>query len=126
MLDLLTDGRLHVTAGIALLESSRLVRFGAQPTRFSTVEHSGFEASCSSEIDPVFGRLVCWITFSAGAEMLAKGVCLLRNIEIRAPKTVPVYPTGNITAWADEFTKDSSSAGAVSYTHLTLPTKRIV
>ncbi len=36
-------------------------------------------------IDPFFGRLICWITFSAGAELLIKGVCLANDVEIRQP-----------------------------------------
>lgn len=38
------------------------------------------------EVDPIVGRLICWITFSAGAEYLAKGVCLLRGVDIRKLK----------------------------------------
>ena len=50
-----------------------------------------------------FGRLICWINFSAGAEFLAKGVCLLRGIEIRNCKKVPAYPSGDFATWASQY-----------------------
>jgi len=50
-----------------------------------------------------FGRLICWIKFSAGAEFLAKGVCLVRGVEIRIEQEVPEYPTTDIDAWVPDF-----------------------
>jgi hypothetical protein len=67
------DGRLQVTAGVSLLECSRLVEWSPDQAEFSAVPREIFEFSWRRDVDPVFGRLVCWINFSAGAEMLAKG-----------------------------------------------------
>jgi hypothetical protein len=33
-------------------------------------------------IDPYFGRFICWISFSAGAELLIKGVCLAHRVDV--------------------------------------------
>jgi hypothetical protein len=79
------DGKLQVTAAVSLLEFSRLVQWDAVSTEFTAVPPEPFESYWSA-IDPVFGRLICWINFSAGAEFLAKGVCLLRDVEICQPK----------------------------------------
>jgi len=86
MRDRKIDGQLQVTAAVSLLEFSRLVRWDAVSTEFTAVRPESFESAWRSDIDPVFGRLICWINFSAGAEFLAKGVCLLRDVEIRQPK----------------------------------------
>lgn len=44
------------------------------------------------EIAPYFGRFICWITFSAGAELLVKGVCLVHNVDIREFPPAPRSP----------------------------------
>lgn len=62
----------------------------------------------------MFGRLLCWINFSAGAEMLAKGLCLLHKVEIRSPQTVPAYPNDNLATWATAYLKDWKSGGTMS------------
>jgi hypothetical protein len=50
--------------------------------------------------DPNFGRLICWITFSAGAELLVKGVCLANRVDIRGkprPDGIVLFgPLGNL------------------------------
>jgi hypothetical protein len=80
------DGKLQIIAAMSLLEFSRLVLWDAALSEFTAVPRDSFVADWQTNIDPVFGRLICWINFSAGAEYLAKGVCLLRNVEIRKPK----------------------------------------
>jgi hypothetical protein len=91
------DGRLQASAGISLLEASQLLRF--DEGRFVPVGHDEFEATWP-RVTPAFGRLLCWMNFAAGAEMLAKGVCLCRHVEVRFPKDVPDYPSGDIHIWA--------------------------
>jgi len=86
MRDRKIDGKLQVTAAVSLLEFSRLVQWDAGSTEFTAVPHESFESYWRTDVDPVFGRLICWINFSAGAEFLAKGICLLRDVEIRQPK----------------------------------------
>jgi hypothetical protein len=76
------DGKLQVIAAMSLFRLSRLIQWDADSARFTAISHSGFN-SLWPEIDPVFGRLVCWINFAMAAEFLAKGVCLLRDVEIR-------------------------------------------
>jgi hypothetical protein len=112
MYDFQTDGRLQVTAAAALLDVSRLVRWHG--VAFLPVNRDDFEASWRKDIDPVFGRLVCWINFSAGAEMFAKGLCLLHECEIRTPQTVPAYPAGNMVDWSVNYVKDWRSRGTTS------------
>ena len=52
---------------------------------------------------PVFGRLICWINFSAGAEFLAKGVCLLNGIDVRQSHSVPSNPAGDLAVWVAQY-----------------------
>ena len=108
------DGRLQVTAGTALLENSRLVEWLPNGRRFSPVSREIFEWSWRRDVDPAFGRVICWIGFSAGAEMLAKGVCLLHEVEIRSPQTVARYPQTDLAAWAKDYIKDWKSRGTLS------------
>jgi len=110
------DGRLQVLAGTALLEKSRLVEWNASACEFFAVERDAFEAKWQKEIDPVFGRLLCWIVFSAGAEFLAKGVYLLRGMEIQSKGEVPAYPTGDFKNWAAKFRDDWRYFGTVPVT----------
>jgi hypothetical protein len=105
--DMHTDGKLQITASISLLQNSRLVHWKKDSAEFVSIDRDRFEESWRS-IDPVFGRLICWINFSAGAEFLAKGVCLLRGIELfrgkdKKPKMVPAIPSGDFAAWATQY-----------------------
>lgn len=79
------DGKLQVIAAMSLFRLSGLIYWDAVSTHFTAVSHSSFDSSWP-KVDPVFGRLVCWINVSTGAEFLLKGVCLRRNVEIRKPK----------------------------------------
>jgi hypothetical protein len=111
------DGRLQVTAGAALLECSRLVDWHTDPPEFQAVPREIFEYSWRRDVDPAFGRLICWVNFSAGAEMLAKGVCLLHEIEIRYPRTVPTYPTAALDTWSAAYAKSRTSGGTIPATN---------
>ena len=117
MYDPTTDGRLQVTAALSLLEFSRLVKWSPDTAKFTPVPRETFESSWRKEIDPVFGRLICWINFSAGAEFLAKGVCLLRGVEFRKTQEVPVHPSTDLTEWVTQFRKDWTSTGTVPTTY---------
>ena len=81
-----TDGQLQVTAAVGLLLFSRLVQWDEASAKFTAVSRDSFESGWRKGVDPIFGRLICWINFSAGAEFLAKGVCLLNGVEIRKPQ----------------------------------------
>lgn len=119
MLDPKIDGRLQVTAAASLLKSSLLVRWNPVVTQFTSVSRAEFESLWQRDIDPVFGRLICWISFSAGAEFLAKGVCLLNGVEVRLPKPkeVPAYPSTDLPTWIAEFRRDWRSHGILETTN---------
>jgi hypothetical protein len=104
MLDKSTDGRLQVTAALSLLEKSGLVRWSPEEAKFEPAEPDDFDCYWRG-IDPVFGRLMCWMQFSAGAEFLAKGVCLVREVDVQTEQDVPVYPTTDIDRWVRDFRK---------------------
>ena len=109
MNDAMTDGKLQVTAAVALLEHSRLVDWVPERCAFVPVTREAFETSWRRDVDPVFGRVICWISFAAGAEFLAKGTCLARGVEIRKPKRVPAYPTSSIEEWVSQFLRPGGS-----------------
>lgn len=116
MLTALADGRLQVTAGASLLEKSLLVEWDSQAARFNPIQNGRFEQAWRHDVNPDFGRLICWIMFSTGAEFLAKGACLVRGIEIRKEKEVPCYPSGPIQDWASKFNKDGYSTDTMTTT----------
>lgn len=97
-----TDGQLQVTAAVSLLEHSRLIDWSRNHHEFTAVGPEVFEFYWQKAVDPVFGRLICWISFSAGAELLLKGICLLRGIEIRQQVDVvrPPHGLNDYNAWA--------------------------
>lgn len=119
MYDRAVDGRLQVIAAASLLDFSRLVRWDPEADEFAPVSRDMFESSWRSDIDPVFGRLICWICFSTGAEFLAKGVCLLHGLEIRSSQPVPLHPGGDteLHIWAKQFLQNSAAAGTVPSTN---------
>jgi hypothetical protein len=117
--DMPTDGKLQVTASISLLQNSKLVQWKRDSGEFASIDRDTFEKSWR-DIDRVFGRLICWINFSAGAEFLAKGVCLLRGIEPfrgkgKKPKMVPEIPSGDFATWATQYRL--SAPGTVEVTN---------
>jgi len=65
-----------------LFQFSGLIRWDADSARFAEQSQSIFDSSWP-KIDPVCGRLICWISFSAAVEFLGKGVCLIRDVEVR-------------------------------------------
>src|SRR5581483_2603794 len=98
------DGKLQVASAINLLEFSRLVRWDRNSEQFTPVDQGTFDLAWQDNVSPVFGRLICWINFSAGAEFLAKGVCLLNGIDVRRQHClVPANPTTELTAWIDQY-----------------------
>jgi hypothetical protein len=103
MYSLETDGRLQVTSAISLLEFSRLVHGDDNSAQFIPAQQWEFELSWNESVWPVFGRLICWISFSAGAEFLAKGFCLLNEIDVRQPHSVPANPTGELKVWVARY-----------------------
>jgi hypothetical protein len=119
MNDTKIDGRLQVTAAISLIEFSRLLQWESCLARFAPVPHDEFESACQSDIDQTFGRLICWITFSAGAEFLAKGACLLHGVGIHEQRPVPLHPRSgmDLSEWARRFNRNWRHAGTVDTTY---------
>lgn len=110
-------GKHQIKVGARLLASSHLVRWHHSEAQFCATEEPSFE-SRHHQIDPKYGRIICWIDFSAGAEFLAKGVCLLNGVEILKPKRkcVPEYPEQTaeqetIRAWAKTFRRYENHYG---------------
>jgi hypothetical protein len=93
ILDMKLEGRLQIAAALALLKHSRLVRWVPNGPGFVAAQREAFEATWPKEVYPVFGRVICWILFSAGAELLAKGVCLACAIDLREPARRSGVPT---------------------------------
>ena len=108
MLDAPTDGRLQVTAGASFLELSRLVIWDRNHSRFEAVPLHVFADRWRTEVHPVFGRVNCWMTFSAGAEIFAKGLCLLHDVEIRQQQSVLDYPSGTLADWVSKVTQGTA------------------
>jgi hypothetical protein len=111
----LDDGRLQATASVSLLQKSHLVEWSQDSAQFKALDRSSFEKYCK-EFDPVFGRLMCWMLFSAGAELLAKGVCLVNGVEVRKGQWVPQYPQGKIADWAHLMRANWTTVGMISTT----------
>jgi hypothetical protein len=116
MRPILEDGRLQITAAAALLENSRLLHWNTHVSEFQALERDDFELAWQSEVDPVFGRLISWILFAAGAEFLAKGMCLIKGVEIRSNIRVPNHPQGSIDAWVSMFRKNWRCNGTIQTT----------
>lgn len=117
MRDIEEDGQLQTTAGAVLVNQSRLVRWDSESLKFLPVPHKEFEQSWKKNIEPVFGRLMCWIQFSAGMEFWLKGLCLLNGVEFRRTKLVGKYPNVDIDEWAREYSERWESCGRMSITN---------
>lgn len=111
------DGLLQVCAGASLLDNSRLVEWDTECNAFRPILRDTFEYYWRRDIDRAFGRLICWINFSAGAEFLAKGVCLVNGIDFREARSAPKYPNGDMYKWAHSFRNNWRSDGTVEVTY---------
>ncbi len=90
--------RIQITAGVALLHRSKLLEW--TKNGFIAVDPDAFEYSARHDVDRAYGRLICWLTFSAGAEYLAKGLCLAHGISSFLSQTsVPIIPTHDVDSW---------------------------
>ncbi len=103
-----------MTAAACLLQHSNLVQWDRTKAEFTDVGPEGFEKNWV-DIDPSFGRFICWITFSAGAELLAKGVCLIHKVDMRKNKSKPAPPSSgdDLMKWAEQFNENQDFGGTV-------------
>jgi hypothetical protein len=111
------DGRRQTTAATCLLQQSKLLKWDRTDGKFVHEEYKTFSEEWIN-IDPDFGRFICWITFSAGAELLAKGVCLIHEVDMRLPKETPVAPSSgdDLMKWARQFNPNTKFGGIVNTT----------
>lgn len=112
------DARLQTTAGVALLNSSLLVSWDRADGRFHAKDSESFEREWKKAFGPPFGRLICWMQFSAGSEFFLKGICLANGIEIRKDISVPAYPSKSLSLsdWIKGYVADSKTHGLVNVT----------
>ena len=88
----------QISAGISLIDWSHLAFW--KGGRFEANMRYVFEDH-HPRVHERFGRLICWLQFSVGAEYLAKGFCLIHGIEIvKSKKKVLITPAqGTIDSW---------------------------
>jgi hypothetical protein len=89
------EGWQQVRAGVTLIDWSRLASWCEQGLALVATEEAEFESPAGHrEVHRELGRLICWIVFSAGAEYLAKGTCLLHGCDLLGkPATVYQPPS---------------------------------
>jgi hypothetical protein len=95
-LTLAQEGTMQRRAGASLILDSHLLLWDENTQRFVATTEEAFEEFCRGR-DPEFGRLMCWIEFSAGAEFFGKGVCLRNSIEIRKDKPDGTHDFGTLS-----------------------------
>ncbi len=83
------EGWRQILAGASLVAWSGLAHWDTAKLRFSHAEQEEFESGCR-RLHPSYGRLIRWLTFSAGAEYLSKGVCLLSGVEVSGGPTTTI------------------------------------
>jgi hypothetical protein len=90
------------------------VHWDRAKAEFTDVSRERFEKSWVN-IDPSFGRFICWMTFSAGAELLAKGICLIHQVDMRKDERKPAPPSSgdDPMKWATQFIRNSEFGGTV-------------
>lgn len=96
-----SEGCEQIRAGVSLIHGSRLARWKSPPPSFEPVQETDYEAGHAG-VDSNFGRVISWITFSVGAEYLAKGVCIVHG-RLKHRSTAVFCPPGpqvNIDKWA--------------------------
>jgi len=76
----------QVNAGLELMASSGLASWSVSKSRLeAATDSSKFEAHAAA-VNANFGRLICWITFSAGVEYLVRGVFSMHGKAQLKPK----------------------------------------
>ncbi len=96
----LEDGTEQILAGLSLVHWSGLATWNAQEMRFETVDEGGFEMAAALR-HRLFGRLICWITFSVGAEYILKGTCISAGVLTPTSKSVLSAPGEDLEQWTD-------------------------
>ena len=109
----LDDGWRQIRAGVSLVAWSKLATFDSSSLAFIAADGAKFEsAGGHPKVHKEFGRLICWITFSVGAEYLVKGVCLLRGSSLGSAANVVRFPSSwdeNLQNWIQLVNSDHPS-----------------
>lgn len=78
------DGWNQIRAGLELIVWSKLAHWNAPCLTLEVADGAQFESADGwPMIHPEFGRLICWITFSAGSEYVIKGVFMVHGHPVR-------------------------------------------
>jgi hypothetical protein len=98
------EGALQITAGVALIRASQLLLWDDEIHRFVAPRDAAVFNYLWSILDPGFGRVILWSTFSTGAEYLFKGFLMANDDDVRAPELDEKLsmPTGSIDQWIDD------------------------
>ena len=103
----------QVNAGLELMTSSGLARWSVFKLRLeAATDSTKFEADAAA-VNAKFGRLICWITFSAGVEYLVRGVFSLRGLCPPVPHDYrrPIEEGEDLATWISHM--DSGDACVV-------------
>jgi len=74
------EGWQQVRSGLTLIVWSKLASWDPQNLTLVAANEANFESSTGhKEIHRTFGRLICWIAFSVGAEYLSRGAVMLKG-----------------------------------------------
>lgn len=102
------EGWRQVEAGLALIQWSKLAQWDAHQFAFIATDVATFESEEGhGAVHRTFGRLVCWIAFSTGAEYLVRGAWLLKDQVLSKPIDVFRIPSGDedLDKWAGDVIK---------------------
>ena len=96
-------------ASKALLTSSGLVRWNGNTfvATHPTKDDSAFEKYARTKFHPCYGRYMCWVLFSVGAENLAKAACTCSGV-VKIPNSpsklpYPIYEDWlSLKDWGDK------------------------
>jgi hypothetical protein len=91
-----------VGAGLRLITFSKLAAWDQGLQALSPAEKTQFEGRQGHKrLDPVLGRLICWVCFSLGTEYLLKRACISRGLSIESTALALRLPdaTESIADW---------------------------
>jgi hypothetical protein len=111
------EGWRQVKAGLALVQWSKLTRWDADRLVLVAADVDSFESEEGHRhVHKTFGRLICWIAFSTGAEYLAKGACFLRGQDLskRSPVVRIPSPGEDLNVWVQAVNRKAASVQETS------------
>ena len=103
-------------AGKNLIEQSALAKWEADEMEFRATQKGDFEEFHKNHGE--FGRVICWILFSVGAEYLLKAACVAHGVFRPKMKALPLrYPNLGepLDSWVADVLLKKDPEEAVSY-----------